>query len=263
MELVSKISKGTKMDQIYIPKNRHGFGIGQHVVITPLDGAGTVEKPFFYNIKQIEPIKMIIIERILTLIDKMVDKYDNVILTGSFLEKGFQFNDIDIIIISEQKKDVMKLNRKIEELSGISPHVIQLDGETLLIGLSTDPLYQSMLSRCISKKRILNKIKRRIDYKLLDLHLLKSRVVIDNFDVLDGNEKYYLVRNLVSIYLFLQHEKIDCNDIDNKIKRTFSLEDISVIKKNMLNKNDFLKRYKETYNKTFNLLMKTVKHAAK
>ena len=32
-------------------------------------------------------------------------EYDNMIITGSFLEKGFKFNDIDVIIVSEEKID--------------------------------------------------------------------------------------------------------------------------------------------------------------
>ena len=36
MEIISRVSKGSKMDQIYIPKNRAGLTIGEYVVITPL-----------------------------------------------------------------------------------------------------------------------------------------------------------------------------------------------------------------------------------
>jgi len=37
MAIVAKISRGSKMDQIYIPKNRAGFSTGQYVLISPLE----------------------------------------------------------------------------------------------------------------------------------------------------------------------------------------------------------------------------------
>ena len=58
MELIAKISKGSKMDQVYIPKNRIGFSAGSYVIIRPLEGKKTVEKPYLYNIKSIEPVKL-------------------------------------------------------------------------------------------------------------------------------------------------------------------------------------------------------------
>ena len=49
MEIISKISKGTKMDQIYIPKNRPGLDIGTYVKIIPIEEK-IIKRPYFYNI---------------------------------------------------------------------------------------------------------------------------------------------------------------------------------------------------------------------
>ena len=174
MELISKISKGTKMDQVYIPKNRRNFPIGSYVVIKSLETKQSAERPYFYNIKTIEPMKIEIIEEIFSLIDKAV-KYENVIITGSFLDMGFNFNDIDIIIISNDKIDEKYIKNIIEDIIKIKAHILALNNRSLQIGLSTDPLYQMMLSKCIAKKRLIYRFKRKINYKLLDLHLLKSK----------------------------------------------------------------------------------------
>ena len=59
MELIGKITKGSKIDQIYLPKKRIGFSIGNYVRITPLDiSIETIKrnKPYFYNIDNIELI---------------------------------------------------------------------------------------------------------------------------------------------------------------------------------------------------------------
>ena len=112
MELIGRISKGSKMDQVYIPKNRSGMNTGEYVLIMPL--RKSIEgrkkspfKPYFYNLKSVEPIKLHIIEEIFSMIEKEANA-ENIIITGSFLEPGFKFNDIDILIIKLVIKDTIQ-----------------------------------------------------------------------------------------------------------------------------------------------------------
>ena len=261
MEMISKISKGSKMDQIYIPKNRSGLSIGSYVVITPLETEKVIEKPYFYNIKYIEPIKLEIINKIMKIIDELADN-ENIIITGSFLDKGFNFNDIDIILVGENKLNIKNIERVIENKIGIKIHFILLNNRALIKGLSIDPLSQMMLSKCISKKRFVYRVKHKIDYKILDLHLLKSKMLIDNFDILNGSEKYYLLRNMIAISLYLQNNKINKELVDNEIEQNFK-GSIKEIRENMLDKNKFLKKYKTIYKKIFNKIMKSAKNGSK
>ncbi len=263
MELIAKISKGSKMDQIYIPKKRNYFSTGSYVIIKPLEIEikKTTQKPYFYNIKEIEPIKLFIIKEIIKIINQKI-KLDNIIMTGSFLDKGFDFKDIDILLINKNKLNIKEIKKDIERTIGIKAHLILLDNKTLIKGLSIDPLYQMMLSKYVSKKRLIYRIKHKINYKILDLHLLKSKSLIDNFDVLNGNEKYYLIRNLVAIFLYLKNKKINKEKVDKTIKEIFKKE-IREIKENLLEKNKFLKRYNQIYNQTFNKIMQGIKNASK
>lgn len=263
MELIAKVSKGSKMDQVYLPKNRVGFGIGTYAILKPLNTKKLAEKPYFYNIEHIEPVKVEIVNQIIRIIDDIMSNYENVIITGSFLDEGFNFNDIDVIVISEDKLSEGQIKRSIEDKIKIKTHVISLNNKTLIRGLSADPLYQTMLSKCIAKKRFVYRIKREMNYKLLDLHLLKSKLLIDNFDYLDGNEKYYLVRNMAAISLYLQHKRIDKEKVDDEIKRVFNLRNVKEIKQNMLDKNTFIEEYEKVYKDTFNRIMENIKHGAK
>ncbi len=263
MEIIAKISKGTIMDQIYIPKNRIGLTNGSYAIIKPIEYEKPIEKPYFYNTKFIEPIKLELVSRIISLIDKEVN-CENIIITGSFLEKGFSFNDIDVILVTESKiNNFGILKNKLKEEVSIEPHIIILDNQSLIRGLQTDPLYQMMLSKCISKKRFVYKIKHRINYKVLDLHLLKSELLIENYDHLNGNEKYYLIRNTISISLYLKCKKINKEIVDNEIKKIFNLKNIDEIRKNMLDKNKFLGKYKTVHKRIFKEIMKGVKNGSK
>nr|QBM01351.1 hypothetical protein [uncultured archaeon] len=256
MEIIGRISKGSRMDQIYLPKNRAGFGAGEYVVISPLErqtGGKEALRPYFYNVKELEPIKSRIIENIFSLIGKKTDS-ENIIITGSFLEKGFRFNDIDIILLSSKKIDAGIIKDEIEKSEGIKTHIIALDSKTLSYGLSTDPFYSMMLSKCIAKKRIIFHNKRIINYKLLDLNLMKSKTLIDNFEIYNGNEKYYFIRNMISIMLFIQDKSITNETVNNEIERMFNVK-IKEIKENLLEKQAFLKEYRRIYNKIFNLVL--------
>lgn len=263
MEIIAKISKGSVMDQVYIPKNRPGFDIGSYVVIKPVETSEASKKPFFYGIDSIEPIKAHIIELLMQNVESYVECYQNIIITGSFLDNGFCFNDIDIIIVSDKKIDLNFIKKKIESAIGVKTHFIIISNKSFIKGLSTDPLYQTMISKCVSKNRLIYKIKKKINYKVLDLHLLKSNVLIDSYDILNGNEKYYLVRNMVAIGLFMANKKISKDIVDVKIREIFCLKSIGQIKDNTLNKSEFLRQYKSHYARTFGQIMANIKNGTK
>ncbi len=251
VELIGKVSKGSKMDQIYIPKNRESIPVGSYVVVKPLTTEKQEIKPYFYNVT-IEPIKVEIIKNIMQTIDKNTDN-ENIIITGSFLERGFQFNDIDILIIGGKIKEEI-----LENYLGIRVHIISITNNALIKGLETDPLYNLMLSRCVSKKRVIYNIKRKISYKLLDLHLLKSK--IDNFESLKGKEKYEIIRNIIAIKTFITKKEVSRAKVDSEINKLFGLEEI---KENLIDKNEFNKKYKKIYNETEKLIMEGIKNESK
>ena len=266
MEIIAKISKGTKMDQIYIPKMREGLEIGSYVIIKKIEQKedhSEINKPFFYGLKSIEQIKLDIINKIFLLINKYIKNCDNIIITGSFLDLDFKFNDLDILLITNNRINKKLLNKNIKSKIGIKSHIIALSKKELQIGLSTDPLYILMLSKCVSMKRLIYKSKRKIDYKLLDLHLLKSEPLIHSFDITNGNEKYYLTRNLIAINLFIEDKKITKELIDKEIKSVFDLESIEKIKNNLLDKKKFLSTYQEKYKETQNKIFSLAKNDSK
>ena len=254
VNLVGKVSKGTLMDQIYIPKERPlGFELGATVVIKPALEEEEI-KPLYYNIDKLESVKVMVVQRIFS----ELNFADNVIITGSFLEKGFQFNDIDVILVDDKKIDSNKIELNLSKLFGLEFHIIVLDYKSLLKGLETDPLYQAMLSRYIAKKRIVVRYKNEINYKVLDLHLLKSKMLIENFDYLTGNQKYDMARNLIAIHLYLNNKKISNEIIDYEIKKLLKENPIN-IKQNLINKAIFLKEYKKLYKRLFEKILEGIK----
>lgn len=256
MEIISKISKGTKMDQIYIPKNRQGLEPGTYVKIVPIE-KDIIERPFFYNIKELEPIKLELINKIFNTLEKII-KTKNIIITGSFLEKGFNFNDIDVLLIKNEKLNEKELQTKLENQLKMRIHLICITEKELRKALTIDPIWRLILSRCISIKRIPPFPQKKLNYKYLDLQQLKSDLLIVNFDYSSGNEKYKCVRNLIAIYLFTKNKKLTKENIEKEVGKKFNIK-IEDLKNNIVEK-DFLRKYKEFYKK---FEKEIIKNAAK
>ena len=255
-ELIARVSRGTAMDQIYIPKNRpYGFEIGNYVVIEPALRKSEVTQ-FYYNTGKIAPIKSNIIQELF----RHVANAENVIITGSFLENGFMFEDLDVVIVNGS---CPSLKNFMKENFGLEVHIIEISYVALRLGLNTDPLFQMMLSRFVAKEKVLFKIRPKLNYKLLDLHLLKSKPLIYNFDLLTGPEKYKLVRNAVAIKNFIKGNKITNKTIDNAIEHIFGKGQINSLKNNILSKETFIKKYKELYEETFNQIIEGIQHDTK
>lgn len=242
------------MDQIYLPKSRPpGFAAGDFVEIIP-----TKRKKasfYTYNLHYLEPIKSPIKDEIFDYFKAV----DNVLITGSFLEKGFKFEDIDVVLIDGNKVE-NHWEEYFKERLGINLHLISLDRKSLLEGLKTDPLFQMMMSRYLSKKREIFRYKNEPNYKLLDLHLLKSKELLAGFEVLVGKEKYDLTRNLIAIRLFLKNKKLSWELIDQEINRLFGDKTSDQLKENLIKKKAFLKKFKEVYNQTFSQIIEGIKN---
>ena len=261
MELISKVSRGTNMDQIYLPKHRFGLNPGSYVLVKEISKEKQ-EKLFYYNIKNIEKVKIIIIKEIFRLLNKY--DFDNILVTGSFLEEGFNFNDIDIILIKNNEVNLEPIKIELKEKLGINLHLILIDVKSLLKGISYDPLFQTMLSNYISRKRFFYNVKPEFKYKLLDLNLLNSELLMENFDFLNGQERLSLLRNLVAINLFITKKQIVAKDqVYKRMKIFFGSDIFEDLKNGNVDKKEFAKKYKLMYNETFKLILECIKDEQK
>ncbi len=261
MEIIAKISRGSKMDQVYLPKNRIGFNIGNYVIIKPLEEkvSNKQETLYFYGVKFVNPLKLKIIRELINIINKNIENYENVIVTGSFLDKGFNFNDIDIILIADDEENLKKeIENDIKEKLKIETHIMHFNKPLFMEALKIDPKWILMLNRCISKKRITPLPAIKLDYKYLDAQLIKSKILMGNFDYSTGEEKYKLVRNLIAIYLFINNKRLSEDNLEKEIRKKLDIE-IENLRNNLINK-DFLKKYKNFYLKLENEI---IKNAAK
>lgn len=245
------------MDQIYLPKLRPpGFAVGEMVEIRPTKKQK--RSCYTYKVSKLEPLKSLIKDEIFDYFGQV----DNVIITGSFLEEGFQFNDIDIILIGHLQPS-SDWQKHFMDTLGIKAQFICLDRKSLLQGLQQDPLFQMMMSKYLAKKRELLHYQNKFNYKLLDLHLFKSKTLIDNFDILTGKEKYDLVRNALAIRLFLKEQTLSKEEVDQEMGRLFGKGIVEKLRNNIVEKRTFLKAFKKVYNQIQALIIEKIGEESK
>ncbi|MCB9358353.1 hypothetical protein H6503_00320 [Candidatus Woesearchaeota archaeon] len=231
--MIAKVSKGTNMDQIYIPKNK--INPGTYVQIEEIEPI----ELHYHNIDYIEPIKIEIIKKIFA-----ITKHTTLI-TGSFLNKGMKFNDIDVIIISEK----INYEEELKEVLGEDLHLIVISKKELDKGIATDPLFCGMISKYISSKNIAFNVKREINPELLDMHLLTSKSLIDTYEYLTVKERYKQFRNFISIKMFLDGKNISEENAKRELNIMFDEKFIEYLLDNTLEPNKLRKKYKQEYNK--------------
>ncbi|MBU0460454.1 MAG: hypothetical protein KJ597_00590 [Nanoarchaeota archaeon] len=257
VKLISKVSKGSRMDQVYLPKLRPpGFSVGDAVEIIP--SKRKKSRFYTYRVSSLETIKSLIKDELFDYFEQI----DNVLITGSFLEQGFKFNDVDVVLVDNVKVD-KNWEHYFQKKLGINVHFTNLNRKSLRRGLKTDPLFQMMMSKYIAKKREIFQFKNEFNYKLLDLHLLKSKTLLNSFNDLTGKEKYNLTRNMIAIQLFLKKEKLTGNLVDKEIEKLFGKGTVHKLKENMIKKSVFLRKFKYRYEQTFEKIMTGLKNGTK
>jgi len=248
-KIVKRISKGTRFNQIYLQKNEGlGFETGKNVIIMPLEEAIEEEPSIFeYNVK-LESLKKEIIKEIFKCVNEEGDS-DNIIITGSFLNKGFNFEDIDIVIVNPSKIDEYSLKYMIEERIGADTHLILIESESLNRGIRRDPLFRLMTERFVATKRTIFRKERDTNYKLLDIHLLRNKNLIEGYDLLNIRQRKKLLRDFVSIKLFSENKEVTIKSIEKETEKIFGKEIVERIFFHGDKKQEFMKKLKDEFNR--------------
>ena len=86
--------------------------------------------------------------------------------------------------------------------------------------------------------------------------------MLEGFSLMRGREKYYSIRNIISIKLFLEKNKLSNEIVNREIENIFKIS-ITDIKENMIDNPKFIKNYNKLYNSLFKKIMSRTKNASK
>jgi len=226
--IIKRISKGSRFNQIYMKKNEGiGFEPGKSVIIKPLEVI--LDKPTLleYNIKLL-PLKKEIIKQIFSIIIEHAS-FGNILITGSFLQKGYRFEDIDIVILDPEVVDKQVIKKRIRNILGIEPHLILISYHDFQKGVSRDPLFHLMIDHYVAYKRIIFKKKKSINFQFLDAHLVRNNNLLIAFESYTLQERKKVLRDIISIKLFSEGKALSHKAIRMETEKIFGkklLEDL-------------------------------------
>lgn len=260
----ANVSRGSRFDQIYIPRTLKGrIEPGDLVEIKLL--SKSISLCYSKGLKKLSEFKENLLlqafKEIRLAARKKSQALESIFVIGSFLFEKVHYNDIDIVIATAKKmpeEDVKKLHEKLGEKFGQKFHIVNIPRERLESLLAYCPMTRVMLSayvsdntdRIVIKDKILDK--NHIEFLLMmpeDLltTTFSSKIFLDN------------LRRLVAIELFLNGKELSYSNIINNLKNLLG-EDLYVrMRGNDLLFDDEVKNIRKILKAKINKIRKTIK----
>lgn len=213
-----KVSKGSRFNQIYVPKNLDGIiCIGDEVEVKLVK-----KKINLYYSKDLNKISEFK-EKLITGMFLVLEEYKEIricFVIGSFLTKMISYNDIDLVIIIDDKfKDYKLLKEKIYNklINKFNQnfHILLIQESKFNNLLMKCPLTISMFDKYISSERIDLRFKRELDKRHIEFLLMMPEDLLE----INVQSKIFLdnIRRLVTIERFLDKKLLNLYDINKDI----------------------------------------------
>ncbi len=231
MEFVHKISKGSRYNQIYVPKEIEGFEAGDTVKVTLLKKKTKIYTSENFKLGE---IKKNIIKKIL----KLLDKYKKqVFIVGSFLFKKADYRDIDVIVIGDINEE--KIYKLLTEKIELKFHVISIKEKSFEKLTKTCPLTRSMLSYFASNKKFNLSKKAEFDKKHLNFLLMLPQDLL-KINV-ESRAFYDSLRRLIAVERFLDKKSLDSLKIEKELKKLLGDLFVNVKNNGVISNNDIVR----------------------
>src|SRR3989344_4421549 len=254
-----QVSKGTRFNQIYIPREHRGeFEVGDVVQVKLINKKNRLH--YSPKLHKLSEFKEKIIQDIFSEASKFKD-IEQVFIFGSFLTKKVDYNDIDIILISDKEKIEDKFYNTLTDKLNMKFHIVSFKGEGLEKQLRISTLLRSMFYYFISNKPFSVSKDKEIDVNHIKYliwfpeDLLKVELDSENF--------YESLRRLICAEYFLKDKDIAPDKIDEVIKD--DIEDYlwERIKDNRKITADSIKKIRELMRKKLKVIKGLIKDEQK
>lgn len=236
-KFIHRISKGSRFNQIYIPRDMEKvFEVGDLVSIE------LVEK----NV-QIFCSKNIVLSKFKEKLAGEIFSFlcnfkgvERIFLVGSFVAQKIDYRDIDLFIVVKNKEETMenKVYSKLIDKFNLKFHLILIPEDKLARLAEICPLTRSMLYCHVSNKRFIMP-NRRVDKSHIKFLLMMPE---DLLKIKVNSRSFYdSIRRLITIERFLDNKEINQEKVDKELKHILGnlfeyLKDNEEIDKNTVSK---------------------------
>lgn len=226
-KFIHKVSKGSRFNQIYIPKEMNGvFGIGDIVEIKLV--SKRLNFHYSTSLEKLSDYKENLVKEIFSFLSNFKE-ITQIFIIGSFLTNKIDYNDLDILIIADKDIEERVYNDLIDKFN-IKFHLIVIPQERFEYLKNFCPLTRSMLSYFVSNREFVLSLKNKLDINHIKFLLMAPE---DLLKVNITSKAYYdNIRRLIAIELFIEDKTLDIIEINNTLTRLLGQSLFSSIKNN-------------------------------
>lgn len=207
-----KVSKGSRFNQVYIPKDmENGIEVGDLVEVRLLRKHLEI---YYKNQEKLSDFKEYLIKNVFSTLQRF-NEVEYAFIVGSFLYNTI-YNDIDIVIIAGKAGLETQIQETLTQKFNQRFHVLLFSRDRLKTMIEKDPLIRSMFHSYICNKRLDLAYKMILDAKHIEFLLMMPS---DLLEITLPSKAYYdNMRRLVAIQRFLENRPLDRNSISNEIR---------------------------------------------
>ncbi|MBS3092419.1 hypothetical protein J4466_03290 [Candidatus Pacearchaeota archaeon] len=232
IKFIHKVSKGSRFNQIYIPSSMEEFfEVGDLVEIRLVNKK--IRVYYSKNTKKLGSFKEKLIQNIFSFLIKFRE-INQIFIIGSFLTKKEDYNDIDIIIVSEKANEKQIYNDLIKKFE-LKFHIIILPRDKLNHLLKICPLTRSMFYYFISNMPFEINNGDKLNKSEIDKKHIKFLLMMPE-DLLKINLNsrvfYDAIRRLITINRFLENKELNPLEIEAELKELMGDSLFNYIKNN-------------------------------
>lgn len=215
-----RVSKGSRYNQIYIPKELENIvNVGDEVEVTLLR-----KKIYYPGELKISKFKEDFIKEMFSFLAKYRE-INSVFVVGSFLFEIIDYNDIDMVLTVSEKINIPKLKNQIYknliERFNQKFHIIIYTEKGLEDLLIYDPITSSMFSIYVGNKKLIKK-KKIVDKKHIKFLLMMPEDLLKV--KLSSRTFFDTLRRLETIERFLKKKSLNIISINKEIKNLIDKE---------------------------------------
>lgn len=252
------VSKGSKFNQIYIPKGMEGkFEAGDKVEVTLIEKKEKLH--FSKALGKLSPFKENLIKEIFSELRKF-KSIKQIFVFGSFLTEKIDYNDIDLLLISNQinANFEQKIYYALTDNLNLKFHILLLTEESFDKLAKTCPLTRSALYHFVSDKKYILPEKTELDIKHIKFLLMMPEDLLEVN--LGGRALYDSLRRLIAIEKFLNQKELNPLEINLGIKKISGDRIYDILKKNETIDNKLIVMLRKTIKDKLHSINKCLKN---
>lgn len=210
------VSKGSRFNQIYIPKNMENLiEVGDKVEVRLIKKYSRLY--YSKDLKKLSRFKENLIKDIFLFLNEI--NYAYIFVVGSFLTEKINYNDIDIVLIVNKKYNNLEETayNKIIEKFNLKFHILAIEENRFKHLIKICPLTRSMFSKFICNKPFAMEKEKLLDKNHIKFLLMMPQDLLE-VEVSSGIF-FDNIRRLITIERFLKNKRWGTETINNELRQ--------------------------------------------